>query len=82
MFLRGGNWNNTDNTGAFTLNLNWTASNTNNNVGFRCASDQISARDGVVCVYGCVPGVQKITKFPLVPRQKRGTNIKPVFFFS
>lgn len=40
VFIRGGNWNNTSNTGAFTLNLNWTTSNTNNNVGFRCASDR------------------------------------------
>jgi hypothetical protein len=38
-FLRGGNWNNTSNAGAFTANLNNTPGNTNNNIGFRCASD-------------------------------------------
>ncbi len=37
VFLRGGNWNNGSNAGAFTLNLNWDTGNTNNNVGFRCA---------------------------------------------
>ncbi len=36
-FIRGANWNNTSNAGVFTLNLNWNAGNTNNNVGFRCA---------------------------------------------
>ena len=40
VFLRGGNWNETSNTGAFTLNLNWTTSDSNNNVGLRCASDR------------------------------------------
>jgi len=38
-FLRGGNWNNTSNAGAFALNLNNTPGNQNNNIGFRCASD-------------------------------------------
>ncbi len=41
-FIRGGNWNNGANAGAFTLNLNNTPGNTNNNIGFRCASDQTS----------------------------------------
>jgi len=39
VFLRGGNWNNTTNAGAFALNLNNTTGNQNNNIGFRCASD-------------------------------------------
>lgn len=39
-FLRGGNWNNGADAGSFTLNLNNTPSNTNTNIGFRCASDQ------------------------------------------
>jgi len=44
-FLRGGNWNNGDNSGAFTLNLNNAPGDRNNNIGFRCASDLlISAR--------------------------------------
>ena len=33
---RGGNWNNSTNAGAFALNLNNSASNTNTNIGFRC----------------------------------------------
>jgi formylglycine-generating enzyme required for sulfatase activity len=35
--LRGGNWNNGTNAGVFTLNLNNAPSNTNTNIGFRCA---------------------------------------------
>ena len=38
-FLRGGNWNNDTNAGAFGLKLNNTPDNRNNNIGFRCASD-------------------------------------------
>lgn len=36
-FLRGGNWNNGANAGAFTLNLNNSPANSNENIGFRCA---------------------------------------------
>jgi len=36
-FIRGGNWNNGVNSGAFTLNLNNAPANTNTNIGFRCA---------------------------------------------
>jgi len=36
-FKRGGNWNNGANAGAFTLNLNNSPTNTNSNIGFRCA---------------------------------------------
>jgi len=36
-FLRGGNANNGANTGLFTLNLNRTTTNANQNVGFRCS---------------------------------------------
>jgi len=35
--LRGGNWNNETNDGAFTVKLNNEPSNTNTNIGFRCA---------------------------------------------
>ena len=35
--LRGGNWNNGTQAGAFALNLNNAPSNSNNNIGFRCA---------------------------------------------
>ena len=34
--LRGGNWNNGVNAGAFTLNLNNSSGNSNTNIGFRC----------------------------------------------
>ena len=36
-FIRGGNWNNSSNTGVLTLNLNNTPTNTNSNIGFRVA---------------------------------------------
>ncbi len=36
-FLRGANWNNGSNAGVFSLNLNNAPSNTNTNIGFRCA---------------------------------------------
>lgn len=36
-FIRGGNWNNGANAGAFTLNLNNAPSNVDTNIGFRCA---------------------------------------------
>jgi formylglycine-generating enzyme required for sulfatase activity len=36
-FIRGGNWNNGANAGLFALNLNNAPSNTNTNIGFRCA---------------------------------------------
>lgn len=36
-FIRGGNWNNGANDGAFTLNLNNAPSDTNTNIGFRCS---------------------------------------------
>ena len=38
-FIRGGNWNNGANAGAFSVNLNNGVGNQNNNIGFRCASD-------------------------------------------
>lgn len=37
VLLRGGNWNNDDNAGAFAANLNNEPGNTNTNIGFRCA---------------------------------------------
>ena len=36
-FIRGGNWNNGSNAGAFTLNLNNAPTDTNTNIGFRVA---------------------------------------------
>ena len=47
-FIRGGNWNNGANDGAFTLNLNNAPSNTNTNIGFRCSRYALSRlwRDG------------------------------------
>jgi formylglycine-generating enzyme required for sulfatase activity len=40
--MRGGNWNNNSNAGAFSANLNNTPGNTNNNIGFRCARDLVT----------------------------------------
>lgn len=34
--IRGGNWSNTTNAGAFNLNNNTPTNTGNNNVGFRC----------------------------------------------
>lgn len=42
VFLRGAGWGNTSYAGAFTLHLGWTASNTSDSVGFRCASDPVA----------------------------------------
>lgn len=42
-FIRGGNWDNGTNDGAFTLNLNNAPSNVNTNIGFRCARYASSA---------------------------------------
>ncbi|MCX6726431.1 MAG: hypothetical protein NTY75_01290 [Candidatus Shapirobacteria bacterium] len=41
-FLRGGDWNNIGNAGAFTLYLNITPVYRNYNLGFRCASDPVA----------------------------------------
>jgi hypothetical protein len=38
----GGNWNNGSNDGRFALNLNNAPSNTNNNIGFRCALPEVN----------------------------------------
>jgi len=38
---RGGNWNNGANAGPFCSNLNNGATNTNNNIGFRCCSEPL-----------------------------------------
>ncbi len=77
-FLRGGNWNNTSNAGAFALNLNNAPANANNNIGFRCASDQLTRQDGVVCVHGYIPSVLGSPSF-LYSSPPAGENIMPVF---
>jgi hypothetical protein len=41
--ISGGNWNNGANDGRFALNLNNAPSNTNNNIGFRCALPEVKA---------------------------------------
>ncbi len=77
-FKRGGNWNNGANAGAFTLNLNNTPSNTNTNIGFRCASDHIP-RQNVWCKFTDLhPGFTMITE--LFPLRLSWRNIEPVFF--
>lgn len=80
-FKRGGNWNNGANAGAFTLNLNNIPSNTNTNIGFRCASDHIP-RQNVWCKFTDLhPGFKMITElFPL--RLKLRRNIKPVLLYA
>lgn len=45
-FIRGGNWNNGANDGAFTLNLNNAPSNSNTNIGFRCSRYALPAHAG------------------------------------
>ncbi|MBI2597499.1 hypothetical protein HYW41_05050 [Candidatus Daviesbacteria bacterium] len=83
-FIRGGNWNNGANTGAFTLNLNNAPSNTNNNIGFRCASDQKKKK---VSLYrqnewqtskDICPGFKRSQSF-LRQRSLAYENIIPVF---
>lgn len=39
--IAGGNWNNGSNAGRFALNLNNAPTNTNNNIGFRCALPEV-----------------------------------------
>ncbi len=41
-FLRGGDWGNTSNTGAFSLFLNYTPATRSSYFGFRCASDSVA----------------------------------------
>lgn len=74
-FIRGGNWNNGANTGAFTLNLNNAPSNTNNNIGFRCASDRQNER---YIFKDLCPGFKRSQSFLHFPTGL-GENIKPVF---
>lgn len=85
VFIRGGNWNNTSNTGAFTLNLNWTASNTNNNVGFRCASDRDNSshvRQNEQYMSTDLYSGFKRSQSCLRHRPLAYENIKPVFLLS
>lgn len=87
-FIRGGNWNNGANTGAFTLNLNNAPSNTNNNIGFRCASDRKSMslcqpsltwrQNERQMSKDICPGFKRSQSF-LRHRPKAHENIKPVF---
>ena len=69
-FQRGSNWNNTGDAGVFALNLNNAPTNTNNNIGFRCASDQNTPGWSGIClrIYAQCP---KITRFFLVPTLRR-----------
>ncbi len=41
--ISGGNWNNTTNAGVWYLNMNNNRTNSNNNVGFRCADYGLSS---------------------------------------
>jgi len=44
--IRGGNFNNDSNAGAFALNLNNSPSNSNYNIGFRASKANDTKRDG------------------------------------
>jgi len=55
-FIRGGNWNNGTNAGAFTLNLNNTPTNTNTNIGFRVARSFRFHQRQVIPASGCKNG--------------------------
>lgn len=84
-FIRGGNWNNGANTGAFTLNLNNAPSNTNTNIGFRCASDlenssQLRQNERYIFKDLC-PGFKRSQDF-LHHGPDAHENIKPVFLYS
>ena len=50
-FLRGGNWNNGANAGAFALNLNNGPSNWNWNIGFRCTRSKFKTYSNMDCLY-------------------------------
>lgn len=57
-FIRGGNWNNGSNAGAFTLNLNNAPTNTNTNIGFRVARSFRLHQRSVLLVSGRKNGGQ------------------------
>jgi len=60
--IRGGNWNNSSDSGIFALNLNNDPSNRNNNIGFRGALILIKA------------GVLKTEKFMIIRKIKYGNR--------
>lgn len=64
--MRGANWNNGSNAGAFALNLNNAPGNRNNNIGFRCASDYKNARTSDICLRIGVQSLinHKVVSFP------------------
>lgn len=67
-FQRGGNWNNGSNAGVFTLNLNNAPTNTNTNIGFRCARYfQMSTMRPECALYGaCARAARRLlVVFPL-----------------
>jgi hypothetical protein len=49
--IRGGNWNNGTQAGAFSVNLNNAPSNSNNNIGFRCARKALCNPEGPTCSF-------------------------------
>lgn len=83
-FIRGGNWNNGANTGAFTLNLNNAPSNTNTNIGFRCASDldNSSLRQNEQYISRDLYSGFKRSQSFFHHRPNAYENIKPVFLLS
>lgn len=80
-FIRGGNWNNGVNAGAFTLNLNNAPSNSNNNIGFRCASDQEWMRQNERHIFkDLCPGFERSQYFFRL-KVNLWENIIPVFLY-
>lgn len=63
--IRGGNWNNGSNAGVFALNLNNAPSNSNNNIGFRCAEYSfagLSKKAALARVFSCLSSCGKVRK--------------------
>jgi hypothetical protein len=52
--IRGGNFNNTANAGVFALNLNNAPSNSNYNIGFRAAKQEIPRQTAGINFPGAV----------------------------
>ncbi len=77
-FIRGGNWNNGANDGAFTLNLNNAPSNTNTNIGFRCSRYASYTSRPEQKLYGVSSAPLKHTDALRLADGNSRENIKPV----
>jgi hypothetical protein len=70
----GGNWNNGSNDGRFALNLNNAPSNTNNNIGFRCALPEVEPASRIMRAAGAKPDSRKPSAS--VPRSSHRRVVK------